>query len=390
RTQSQADLIQQLRQKVLEYDYLAGRLERSQGEWPGEPADAFDLAPFQRAAGAALGEKWAALDYYLSEKTLSLALCTAAGCQIWQREIPASVRLALRLCHQARRQPPHLTPADLTALGEWLLPADLVASLSPTTVVLIAPHRQLHAVPWAALRWPGQTTYLVESCLPLVTPSLHSWRLLWRREEGRPPEPDRPLPPRGLALGVASFGRRHTPLPLVTEEVAAIRAYLDPASTVLLDSAATWDSLRSLAGEEGLARFALWHVASHAYHDPLTGRLSGFALHDRDVWLDEVWQLAPLPGLVVLSACQGIQSLIYEGDEPVSLTATCLAAGARTVMGSLWPVLDVETAALMVEFYKQLSQGQRPAASLALALRQAIAQGLDVRQWAGFLCLGLP
>lgn len=386
----QADLIQPLRRKVQEFDHLVGRLERSQQEWLNGPATTFHLDQFRQAASAALGDDWVALNFYLAGDALSVAICTTQECQTQQREMPAAVRLALRLCSQAHRQPPRLTVADLAALGQWLLPADLLSSLSPTTTLLIVPHRQLHTIPWAALRWPGQSTCLVEGCVPLVAPSMLSWRLLWQREEAQFVEANRPRLGRGLVLGISGFGDRYAPLPQVSAEVETLRAYLDPASRFLTGTAANWDALRSLASDEGLDSFALWHIASHAYHDPLTGRLSGFALYDRDVWLDELWQLSPLPDLVILSACQGNQSVIYEGDEPVGLTATCLAAGARSVVGSLWPVLDTGAADLMAAFYARLGQGVGPAAALAQAQRQAIERGLDVTQWASFLCVGLP
>ncbi|NIV13045.1 MAG: hypothetical protein GWN62_17705, partial [Aliifodinibius sp.] len=63
-----------------------------------------------------------------------------------------------------------------------------------------------------------------------------------------------------------------------------------------------------LADRHGLDSFKFLHVASHAFADTLSGRLSGLAFYDRDVWLDELRGCAPFPGLVTLSACSGSKS----------------------------------------------------------------------------------
>lgn len=132
-----------------------------------------------------------------------------------------------------------------------------------------------------------------------------------------------------------------------------------------------------MSGENGLAHYAFWHVASHAFHDGVTGRLSGIALYDRDMWLDEVWECAPLPPLVVLSACSGNRSHVCTGDEHVGLATTCLAAGARQVIGSLWPIRDQLAADFISRFYDYYLAGHAPGHALALAQRSALEDSMD-------------
>ena len=108
------------------------------------------------------------------------------------------------------------------------------------------------------------------------------------------------------------------------------------------------------------------------------------------MWLDELWDLAPLPALVSLSACSGMQSYLYAGDEPISLAATCLQAGAQQVVGSLWPVRDDEALTITGAFYEHFFDGAHPALALVRAQRQAIAAGATWRCWAPFVCVGGP
>ena len=118
--------------------------------------------------------------------------------------------------------------------------------------------------------------------------------------------------------------------------------------------------------------------------------LSGVALADQDVWLDQFAELAPLPDLITLSACSGNQSLMFEGDDAIGLTTTCLAAGARHVIGSLWPIRDEAAADLMTDFYRCFLAGKGAARALAEAQRAAAQRQPDYAGWGTFLCIGAP
>jgi CHAT domain-containing protein len=79
---------------------------------------------------------------------------------------------------------------------------------------------------------------------------------------------------------------------------------------------------------------------------------------------------------------------VFAGDEPDGLAATCLAAGAATVIGSLWPVLDSVSAQRTEDLYTALQSGAGPASALAAAQRTAILRGESPDLWGGYLCLG--
>ncbi|WP_328618136.1 CHAT domain-containing protein [Amycolatopsis sp. NBC_00355] len=151
------------------------------------------------------------------------------------------------------------------------------------------------------------------------------------------------------------------------------------------------------------------HLACHAFADvrsPLRSRieLAGGALSARD--LLELSPARPLElALVVLAGCTTQVSGV-DYDEALSLSATFLAIGARTVVGSLWRVpAGWSTATLMWLFHENVRRhGLTPAEALRqaqltlleqsapldgipdalLELRPAGSGTIGIESWAGF------
>ncbi|CAG0944868.1 hypothetical protein ANRL1_01995 [Anaerolineae bacterium] len=382
-----AALVLQLRNKHAHYAQVREQLERGidLDKNPSQPLEAFDLARFRQRATAQIGPDWIAFDYYVTESEINAVIITNDDCAVWQQPMTSALRFALDTCANAQRSRRHPTPHDLATLGRSVLPPAIWSELTPDTHVLIAPHRQLHQVPWAALRTEPAGRTLAEVCIPVGAPSLLSLHNLWQRPRSR-----RESRQQGLLLGVSDFGDRRPPLPQVAREIAELSHLLDGQSHCLLNSEATWPQLQALSTPAGLQGFAFWHIASHAFYDSITGRLSGIALADQDVWLDQLRTLAPLPELITLSACSGLQNLTLEGDEAIGLTTTCLAAGARQVIGNLWPVRDEAAASLMVDFYRHFLGGESAPRALALAQRAAAQRHEDYLNWGSCLCIGAP
>lgn len=387
RPASEVRLRRQFLEKVQSYNrYLASAQRR---RWKGKSAEdgyvsKFDVARFQKAAKENIGDdNWVAVDYYLTEDTLHCAVVTPDDLFTFAAEITGSIRRALSLLNPRAGM---VAAAGYEELGTWLLPETVVALLDPETYLLIVPHGILHRLPWAALPVSTRQIPLVSACIPATTPSLRTLASLWSIRRAAPAPSDPTM--NGLLLAISDFAGRHAPLPEATEETRCIASLANIEARELHDEGATWEALSRLAGENGLSQFSFWHIATHAFHDALAGRLSGIALRDRDIWLDHLWQCAPLPHLITLSACSGSRSKVYAGDEHVGLTSTCLAAGAQTVIGSLRPVQDARVADLMVDFYRHYLQGYPAAHALALAQRSAAqAPGTD---WKYFSCVGSP
>ena len=95
--------------------------------------------------------------------------------------------------------------------------------------------------------------------------------------------------------------------------------------------------------------------------------------------------------LAVLSACETAAGRISDGDDVVGLTRAFLAAGAPSVLTTLWPIDDEASAALVTAFYRHL---RNPGTGLAAALRAAQLEVAREERWsspyywAGFVLHG--
>jgi CHAT domain-containing protein len=130
------------------------------------------------------------------------------------------------------------------------------------------------------------------------------------------------------------------------------------------------------------------HFACHgrgSVEDPLSG---GVILAGNDVLtaqhvIDRRLDAHPL---VILSACETAVIGARLPDEVVSLQSAFLAAGARGVLATLWPVDDELSARLVGCFYRELvNRGRSPAAALRECQRRlavAAQPGRGRRGWA--------
>jgi tetratricopeptide (TPR) repeat protein len=380
--------------KVKQYDERVARLERkgfsdqASAAFPQE----FSLSALRELLDRSIGKSWVALDYYLVDDQLVIGMVTPDSCRSLSSSISPRVKLALDECHKARRNASSFEKSDLKVLGDFLIPLSVTEILSPETCLLIVPHKNLHGLPWGAIQ-PGSFPHpLACGCIPSVIPSLHSLAMLYERNSSYT-DPDRD---NGLLVGLSKFREAHQELPFVKAEIDAINARLGSHGCTLRDNDASWENLQALIdpgdskSSGSLSRFAWLHVASHVLSDVRTGRLSGVALWDGDIWLDQLLDLAPLPRMVTFSACNSIYSVIYQGDEHVGLFTTCMTAGAQSIVGSIRPIQDRLANEFMIDFYDHYLDGMQPSQAVVQTQRQLIAQGADTSNWASFVSVGVP
>lgn len=165
-------------------------------------------------------------------------------------------------------------------------------------------------------------------------------------------------------------------LPGVRAELAEIAGMM-PSET-LMDEAFRLDRFVTELGEKS---FRVVHIASHGLFGG-SPEENFIVTYDKQLdmgTLSEMLrpkQLSEAPvELLVLSACQ-----TAEGDDrtPLGLAGIALQSGARGSIGSLWPVDDAATQALMRRFYDGLRD---PGTTKGQALRQAQVELLHTPAW---------
>lgn len=147
-----------------------------------------------------------------------------------------------------------------------------------------------------------------------------------------------------------------------------------------------------------LLPYSYVHLATHGMVNESKPELSelflckeGGSNEDGNLFTGEIFNLKLNARLVTLSACQTGLGKITRGEGIIGLSRALLYAGAQNVMVSQWTVNDASTAALMVEFYKNLLSGN---SNLALALQKAkcsLAKHPTYAQpyyWAPFVLIG--
>jgi CHAT domain-containing protein/tetratricopeptide (TPR) repeat protein len=152
-------------------------------------------------------------------------------------------------------------------------------------------------------------------------------------------------------------------------EGRAVARSLGDKTTLLVGSEATEARLR-----RGLGSQRVLHLATHGVIrdvDPLTSFLalggSGTSSEDDGrLTTAEVYDLKLQAALVVLSACRSAVGPVT-GDGLIGMTRAFFAAGARSVIASLWDLPDLATAPVLSRFYQEWQK----TGSKAEALRRA-------------------
>ncbi len=268
--------------------------------------------------------------------------------------------------------------------SELIAPLESAGHLDSTQLLIIAPHAELHYLPFQALlrTAPHGEGFLIESYDIAYTPSASVWAELARR-----------APPIG-ARGTLAMAPRPDILANSAAEVERI-SRVDPLAEVVVGSRATESAFRDLAPERSVLHLATLGVLNT--RNPLFSHLQLNPDETTDGRLEahEVFGLRLNAELVVLSACQtalgsGLRHDVPPGDDWVGLVRAFLYAGARSVVASLWPVDDRATATLMERFYTGLGSGRSKARSLADAQRSMLREPGHANPfyWAAFQLSG--
>jgi CHAT domain-containing protein/Tfp pilus assembly protein PilF len=265
-----------------------------------------------------------------------------------------------------------------------IAPVEDTHLLAGKTDLVLAPHAELHYLPFAALL-PSEAggRFLAARFRLTVTPSASVWLALGDRPSNRTSD------------GVLAFAPRPDALPASSREVAAVERLSRDKVQVRIGPTATEAMFRREAPGRRILHLATYGVLNK--HNPLFSflELRPGGTDDGRLEVHEVFGLQLAADLVILSACQtglgsGALADVPPGDDWVSLTRAFLHAGASQVVATLWPVDDWATAALMEQFYRAMAQGAGPVLALAEAQRALAAEAATSHPyfWAGFVIVG--
>ena len=179
----------------------------------------------------------------------------------------------------------------------------------------------------------------------------------------------------------------------VKKEIDDIRAMVS-VETPLMDESFTLRSLeRDIAGRS----FRIIHIASHGFFGD-NAQNSFILTFDELLRLDKLKSLlrtrtdGSAIDLITLSACQ-----TAEGDDraPLGFSGVAIKAGAKSAIGTLWPVADDAATILMPQFYKNLIRGKLSKRdALRMAQLEFVREGKLKKQfghpffWAPFILVG--
>ncbi|KAH8978832.1 CHAT domain-containing protein [Lactarius akahatsu] len=190
-------------------------------------------------------------------------------------------------------------------------------------------------------------------------------------------------------------GRPSDNLPGVWREIKAIQAHLGKNAHCLVSDDATVDAVTG-----GLEQHPFLHLACHGYLE--TGRPfdAWFKLRGegRLTLLDIVRSRLPSAEFAFLSACHSAELTEQSiADEALHLAAAMQYSGFRSVVGTMWAVVDDDGPELAKHFYKTMSSNQGKKAPAyrrsARALRNAVQKlrqkrGVSLERWVNFVHYG--
>ena len=132
----------------------------------------------------------------------------------------------------------------------------------------------------------------------------------------------------------------------------------------------------------------LLHIACHGQFRPDNPLFSSLHLADGWITVRDICSQSLAASLVTLSACETGLSKVFAGDEILGIARGFLAAGASSLIVSLWNVNDEATGKLMAMLYDQIQRGEAPTASLRNAQLEFIRRGEHPYLWAPFVLIG--
>ena len=302
---------------------------------------------------------------------------------------------------KSNRKPPSKSAADsfVSVDREILrkmcqLMIDPVNDLIASKKLIIVPDKSLFFAPFSSLI-DEHGCYLSHSYSVQITPSLHSLRASMEK----PPDPNL-----GIALFVGNpavgrvslHGKAFSDLPSAAQEVESI-------SKLFQAKPLSGRGAQKRVVMELLDKASIIHIAAHG--EPTSGEIilapyrsqgqsiSSQSMQEESFLLtqEDIVNISVKARLVVLCCCYTGQGRVTS-EGVIGITRAFLAAGARSVLATLWPIDDTATKEFMEKLYEYLCQEIRVCE--ALRRTKNIFQNYEkpryqsVKIWASFTIYG--
>lgn len=326
----------------------------------------------------------------------------------------------LRLRAQREHGPDPLEQR-LQALRRILMPDPLWPTVAAAEVAIIVPDGPLHLLPFDALALrvggDGRSAryWLDEGPGLLYAPSATSMLSLTKRSEGRASPRRRAVEVLSVVNPAFAAPRADSaqrapgtwrPLPWTAEEARSLRrAFARDQVVVLEGHQATERGVREAVAGKQFLHFATHGFVTEGRSEVLAGLVfaapddSTAGLEDDgQLQLFEIYDLGLECELAMLSACETHRGPRVAGEGVFALSRGFVAAGARRVIATLWPVRDRPTADLVGRLFTRIAAEERRGRPVdyALALRDAKRwlrkndASSEPTHWAPFVLTGTP
>lgn len=365
-----------------------------------EPMSRLDLDRLRAMFDELWGNAWTIIRFaWLGQapnRTLLVFALTSTRLECYPVQLSSEQNMMLKMCseeHELFRQRAYLhldgaTGRELNGLrsrrllADALIPNSVRDNLRPDCPLIIIPAGELNGVAFGALL--DDDTPLV--CRAQISYASSLGALMHSLETDQ-----HALMGKGLILAQPEFSQPGYPaLPLIRRETDALLSIKPGAANALSDDQLTRAALMESGVSGAFARFDWLHLATHAYADPETGEHIGLIFGEDVVTIEDIrsWRLSA--ALVTVAACQTALGHWGYADDLAGIAQAFLAAGARTVVASLWSVADEQACQLVTALYRKVFEGLTPSTALAQIQREAHRAGTSPYYWATFGVYGRP
>lgn len=146
---------------------------------------------------------------------------------------------------------------------------------------------------------------------------------------------------------------------------------------------------------EACNQYGIIHIASHGKTNddkPYQSFIAFGNNEDERLYLSQLSALSLNTEMIVLSACEMGIGKLSKGEGLQSMSSGFVAAGAKSILASLWSVNDASTATIMQDFYSLLSEGKKKNDAISLAKKNYLNDADNFHAhpffWSGFVLTG--